>query len=217
MPTILRLRLTMVGTLALCPPYAVRPCDVPIVNHFTRGPSSCSTSSASQANQEDKSGFPESQGRATSGMFNLEKGGFFEGNNMSMLNNTSGQFATSTAIRDSSDPCRTWLARRINGWIAAMIAHREYQANLFMLRHFTDRELARYRPPSRPDRRRTGGSRQGPLGVAGGSPTSIHDVVKDMPFGPQRRASAAAPTNSPRARRGRRCCAGWRSIAGRWR
>ena len=61
---------------------------------------------------------------------------------MSMLNNTSGQFATSTAIRNSLRSCRTWLARRINGWIAAMIAHREYQANLFMLRHFTDRELA---------------------------------------------------------------------------
>jgi uncharacterized protein YjiS (DUF1127 family) len=60
---------------------------------------------------------------------------------MSMLNNTSGQFATSTAIRDSIKTCRTWLARRINGWIAAVIAHREYQANLFMLRHFTDREL----------------------------------------------------------------------------
>ena len=60
---------------------------------------------------------------------------------MSMLNNTSGQFATSTTIRDSIKACRAWLARRINGWIAAMIAHREYQANLFMLRHFTDREL----------------------------------------------------------------------------
>ena len=60
---------------------------------------------------------------------------------MSMLNNTSSQLATSTAIRDSIKTCRTWLARRINGLIAAVIAHREYQANLFMLRHFTDREL----------------------------------------------------------------------------
>jgi uncharacterized protein YjiS (DUF1127 family) len=60
---------------------------------------------------------------------------------MSMLNNTSGQFATSTAIRDSIRYCRIWLTRRINRWIAAMIAHREHQATLFMLRHFTDREL----------------------------------------------------------------------------
>jgi uncharacterized protein YjiS (DUF1127 family) len=60
---------------------------------------------------------------------------------MSMLNNASGQFATSSAIRDSIRSCRTWLARLINGWIAAMIAHREHQANLFVLRHFSDKEL----------------------------------------------------------------------------
>jgi uncharacterized protein YjiS (DUF1127 family) len=75
-------------------------------------------------------------------MLQPEKGGFFEGNNMSMLNNTSGQFATSTAIRDSIRYCRIWLTRRINGWIAAMIARREHQANLFMLRHFSDKELS---------------------------------------------------------------------------
>ena len=60
---------------------------------------------------------------------------------MSMLNNTSGHFASSSAIRDSIRSCRTWLAHRINGWIAAMIAHREHQANLFVLRHFSDKEL----------------------------------------------------------------------------
>src|SRR5258706_16134852 len=74
-------------------------------------------------------------------MLQPEKGGFFEGNNMSMLNNTSGQFVNSTAIRDFIRYCRIWLTRRINGWIAAMIARREHQANLFMLRHLSDREL----------------------------------------------------------------------------
>jgi uncharacterized protein YjiS (DUF1127 family) len=74
-------------------------------------------------------------------MLQPEKGGFFEGNNMSMLNNTSGQFASSTAIRDSIRSCRTRLARLINDWIAAVIAHREHQANLFVLRDFSDKEL----------------------------------------------------------------------------
>ena len=60
---------------------------------------------------------------------------------MSMLNNISGQFATSTAIRDSIRSWRTRLAHFINSWIAAMIAHREHQANLFVLRHFSDKEL----------------------------------------------------------------------------
>ena len=60
---------------------------------------------------------------------------------MSMLNNTSGQFAASIAIRDSIRSCRTRLAHLINGWIAAVIAHREHQANLFVLRHFSDKEL----------------------------------------------------------------------------
>ena len=76
-------------------------------------------------------------------MVQLRKGDVtvFEGTNMSMLNNTSGQFATSTAIRDSIRSWRTRLAHFINGWIAAMIAHREHQANLFVLRHFSDKEL----------------------------------------------------------------------------
>ena len=76
-------------------------------------------------------------------MVQLRKGDVtvFEGNNMSMLNNISGQIATSTAIRDSIRSWRTRLAHFINGWIAAMIAHREHQANLFVLRHFSDKEL----------------------------------------------------------------------------
>ena len=60
---------------------------------------------------------------------------------MSMLNNTSGQFAASGAIRASLRSCRTWLARLINGGIATVIAHREHQANLFVLRQFSDKEL----------------------------------------------------------------------------
>jgi uncharacterized protein YjiS (DUF1127 family) len=74
-------------------------------------------------------------------MLHPEKGGFFEGTNMSMLNNTSGYFTTSATIRDSFRSCRTRLAHLINGWIATMIAHREHQANLFMLRYFSDKEL----------------------------------------------------------------------------
>jgi uncharacterized protein YjiS (DUF1127 family) len=34
-----------------------------------------------------------------------------------------------------------WLKRFVDGWIAAVIAHRERQAAFFVLRHFTDREL----------------------------------------------------------------------------
>ena len=60
---------------------------------------------------------------------------------MSMLNNTSGNFVTSTAIFDSVRSWRRWLGHLINDWIAALIARREHQANLFMLRHLSDKEL----------------------------------------------------------------------------
>jgi hypothetical protein len=48
----------------------------PIVNRFTRPGFSCSASSRSQANQEDKSGFPESQGSAHHACCSLRKGAF---------------------------------------------------------------------------------------------------------------------------------------------
>jgi uncharacterized protein YjiS (DUF1127 family) len=61
---------------------------------------------------------------------------------MTMLNNASGPLAASTSVRDSITTSGSWLGRLINNLVAAVIAHREYQANLAMLRQFTDRELA---------------------------------------------------------------------------
>ena len=61
---------------------------------------------------------------------------------MTMLNNTSGPLAASTPVRDSITNSGSWLGRLINDLVAALISHREYQANLAMLRRFTDRELA---------------------------------------------------------------------------
>ncbi|MGH6643333.1 MAG: hypothetical protein ACRED3_11620 [Bradyrhizobium sp.] len=60
---------------------------------------------------------------------------------MSMLNNTSGQFAAATAIRDFIGSCWSRLAHLVNRWIATVIAHRKHQANLFVLGQFTDKEL----------------------------------------------------------------------------
>ena len=61
---------------------------------------------------------------------------------MTMLNNASGPLAASTPVRDSIRTSGSWLGHLINNFVAAVIAHREYQANLAMLRQFTDRELA---------------------------------------------------------------------------
>jgi uncharacterized protein YjiS (DUF1127 family) len=69
---------------------------------------------------------------------------------MTMLSNTSGHFARSDAI-PSARPVTIRrkarfflksLARLIDGWIAALIAKRERQANLFILRNLGDRELS---------------------------------------------------------------------------
>ena len=60
---------------------------------------------------------------------------------MSMLNNTSGYFTTSAAIRGAVRSCRAWLADLITRWIATMIARRKHQAHLSVLRQFSDREL----------------------------------------------------------------------------
>ena len=56
---------------------------------------------------------------------------------MTMLNNTSSYSAAPAAIRGAVRS----LARLINGFVAGVIAHREYQANLVILRSLSDREL----------------------------------------------------------------------------
>jgi uncharacterized protein YjiS (DUF1127 family) len=60
---------------------------------------------------------------------------------MTMLNNTSSYSATPAAIRRAFGNFATRLGRLTNGWIAAAIAHREYQANLVALRSLSDRDL----------------------------------------------------------------------------
>jgi uncharacterized protein YjiS (DUF1127 family) len=62
---------------------------------------------------------------------------------MTMLNNTSSYSAAPAAIRRALGICATGLSRLINGWIAVVIAHREYQANLVILRSLSvsDRDL----------------------------------------------------------------------------
>ena len=60
---------------------------------------------------------------------------------MSMLNHTSSTVITTGAIRSTFRSWRDRLAGTINGYIAAVIAHRERQAHIFMLKYFTDREL----------------------------------------------------------------------------
>jgi uncharacterized protein YjiS (DUF1127 family) len=60
---------------------------------------------------------------------------------MTMLNNTSSYYATPAAIRRAIGFVFKGLARLINGWIAAVIAHRERQANLVVLRSLSDRDL----------------------------------------------------------------------------
>jgi uncharacterized protein YjiS (DUF1127 family) len=61
--------------------------------------------------------------------------------NMSMLNNTSSTFVTTSAILSTFRSWRAWLGRTINGCIARLIARREQQANLVILRSLGDREL----------------------------------------------------------------------------
>jgi uncharacterized protein YjiS (DUF1127 family) len=60
---------------------------------------------------------------------------------MTMLGNASSYSATPTAIRRALAIFVIRLARLINRWVAAVIAHREYQANLVILRSLSDREL----------------------------------------------------------------------------
>jgi uncharacterized protein YjiS (DUF1127 family) len=60
---------------------------------------------------------------------------------MTMLNNTSSYSATPATIRRAIRIFVRGLARLANGWIASLIAQRERQANLVILRRLSDREL----------------------------------------------------------------------------
>jgi uncharacterized protein YjiS (DUF1127 family) len=60
---------------------------------------------------------------------------------MTLLNSHSSYAATPPAVRRAFGFFLARLARLINRWIAAVIAHREYQANLVALRSHGDREL----------------------------------------------------------------------------
>jgi uncharacterized protein YjiS (DUF1127 family) len=84
---------------------------------------------------------------------------------MTILNSNSNYAATPPAIRRAFGIFLARLARRINGWIAAVIAHREYQANLVVLRSFGDRELKDIGLHRR-DRRDFGRRRQGSIAEA---------------------------------------------------
>jgi uncharacterized protein YjiS (DUF1127 family) len=60
---------------------------------------------------------------------------------MTMLNNTSHYYGVPAAIRRALGIVVNRIGRLMNGWIATVIAHREYQANLVILRSLSDREL----------------------------------------------------------------------------
>jgi uncharacterized protein YjiS (DUF1127 family) len=60
---------------------------------------------------------------------------------MTFLNDTSNFSATPAAFRKVFGYFARRVGRLINNWIAARIAHREYQANLALLRSLGDREL----------------------------------------------------------------------------
>ena len=60
---------------------------------------------------------------------------------MSMLNNISDYSSTPIAIRRSIKVIARGFFRAIKDTVAVIIAQREHQANLAILRRFTDREL----------------------------------------------------------------------------
>ena len=60
---------------------------------------------------------------------------------MTMLNSAPSYSATPRAIPTVFARFLKRVARLINGWVAAAIAHRECQANLVVLRSLSDREL----------------------------------------------------------------------------
>ena len=59
---------------------------------------------------------------------------------MTLLNSSSGYSGTSY-VREMVRSIGRWLFSLVNGWVAAIIAHREYQASLAVLRSLSDREL----------------------------------------------------------------------------
>ena len=61
---------------------------------------------------------------------------------MTTLDDTSTHSAARDAIRKAIGYFPRRLARLINGWIAARIAHRECQANMALLRSLSDRQLS---------------------------------------------------------------------------
>lgn len=60
---------------------------------------------------------------------------------MTMLNNTSSESVIPVAFKRSLRLFSARLARRFNDWVSAVIAHRERQAQLYVLRSLSDREL----------------------------------------------------------------------------
>ena len=60
---------------------------------------------------------------------------------MSMLNYTSSTFVTTGAIAQHFEVMPGLAGHMINGYIAKLIAQREQQANLVILRYLADREL----------------------------------------------------------------------------
>jgi len=60
---------------------------------------------------------------------------------MSMLHNTSSTYIATGTILGTLRSWQASLGRMMNGYIARLIAQREQQANLVILRSLTDREL----------------------------------------------------------------------------
>ena len=60
---------------------------------------------------------------------------------MTMLNHTSSDSVIPVAFKRSLRFFAIRLARRINDWVSAVVAHREQQAQRFVLRTLSDREL----------------------------------------------------------------------------
>ena len=60
---------------------------------------------------------------------------------MTMLHNASGDSTVAVAFLRSLRYFTARLSRRIKSWVAAVVAHREQQAQSYVLRHLSDREL----------------------------------------------------------------------------
>jgi uncharacterized protein YjiS (DUF1127 family) len=60
---------------------------------------------------------------------------------MALLNDFAARSAAPTAMRSAIAHTTGELAKLINNWIAGLIAQREYQANVALLRSFSDRQL----------------------------------------------------------------------------